>query len=1172
MSSIHIPRVLSTRGKTSADLDRENFERSQTSSIQKAINQQESAVKEKHARIVIIGTHQEKGCSMYWSLAQRLPLQEHPIVAWKFCHVTHKLLRDGHPNVLQDSQRYTAYITDLGKLWGHLKEGYGRLIASYIKLLVQKLRFHKKNNQIPGNLMLGDEQLEKICNHDINTYFELSVDMLDYMDDVIGLQNAVFGCLDTSRANSMTSSGQCRLAPLILCVQDSCQLYDYLVRILFRLHSCLPPDTLTGHRDRFYNQYRSLKQFYYNTQNLQYFKNLIRVPTLPDSPPDFLRASDLNSHVKPMAVVPEPVEPEPVEQDTQSEFDHAETVTEVLVDTSLASSSSQEESFAQNGNLAQPREDEKDQLIKQLMWEVNQLRRELSRMKAEDQMVIESLHNRVKELELELSELHQIAESTTNENEELKNALKEGEKSAEVSSRLAVIEKIAKGNEEKFKKMKDIYTKLREEHVHLLKEHSDNSKKLNNEKKSRTEAEQKSKALEQALSSIAEEKVKLEADLLVKESSVGSELTSIVEAKERLLQENQDLEMKLKELNDEHSKLQTSYKQRTQEVEKLESDLQSEKMSHAEKEQLTSQQKTEIDRYVQEIESIKGEKSSTEQLLAHHKSELEQLQNVLKASNVDKSSAQQELIEKTKQLEELKSDVEAIKVSQSTLESSLAEKSKEAEKLREDLDRLVEEKTQVAERNSEQLKTIETLETKLKETMETKAGQDVELDNRQKLIEELTTQISSLNSEKMSAEEAFRSQLLQNKQHLLACAVAEAELIIREALAQADNPHHSTVRCTAEYLLNRVQPTLESLNSLKKTFSLYSQDKNATGGDVIQSVYDFSHFLADVIVFGFATSQSAPIEPGEELANCCRTSGDESLALLAAAKTESYDELQILGRRVDETLRRIMSQAEELIPKIEDVQAEKMGDMVDEEMLQTTKAIEQATAKLAAMLASSREQQTGIQLEVNEKILDSCNNLMKTIKVLIEKSKSLQREIVGQGRGTSSIKDFYKKHHRWTEGLISAAKAVGWGANVLVDAADKVVKGKGKFEELVVCSQEIAASTAQLVVSSKVKAQRDSDNLRQLAEASKHVSAATGEVVASAKSGAERIEDIDTLDFSKLTLHQAKRLEMESQVHVLELESNLEKERKKLSELRKTHYKLAGESEGWEQEGNADAQ
>lgn len=38
------------------------------------------------------------------------------------------------------------------------------------------------------------------------------------------------------------------------------------------------------------------------------------------------------------------------------------------------------------------------------------------------------------------------------------------------------------------------------------------------------------------------------------------------------------------------------------------------------------------------------------------------------------------------------------------------------------------------------------------------------------------------------------------------------------------------------------------------------------------------------------------------------------------------------------------------------------------------------------------------------------------------------------------------------------------------DAADLVVQGKGKFEELMVCSHEIAASTAQLVAASKVGA------------------------------------------------------------------------------------------------------
>ena len=79
------------------------------------------------------------------------------------------------------------------------------------------------------------------------------------------------------------------------------------------------------------------------------------------------------------------------------------------------------------------------------------------------------------------------------------------------------------------------------------------------------------------------------------------------------------------------------------------------------------------------------------------------------------------------------------------------------------------------------------------------------------------------------------------------------------------------------------------------------------------------------------------------------------------------------------------------------------------------------------------------------------------------------------------------------------------------DAADRVVKGDGKYEELVVCSQEIAASTAQLVVASKVKAEPDSENLMQLSDASKGVTTATGLVVASAKSGAERIEEMGEL-------------------------------------------------------------
>ena len=41
---------------------------------------------------------------------------------------------------------------------------------------------------------------------------------------------------------------------------------------------------------------------------------------------------------------------------------------------------------------------------------------------------------------------------------------------------------------------------------------------------------------------------------------------------------------------------------------------------------------------------------------------------------------------------------------------------------------------------------------------------------------------------------------------------------------------------------------------------------------------------------------------------------------------------------------------------------------------------------------------------------------------------------------------------------------------------------------------------------------------------------------------------------------------METLVKVLETEKNLEEERTKLAELRKHHYKLAGDIEGWDHE------
>lgn len=84
------------------------------------------------------------------------------------------------------------------------------------------------------------------------------------------------------------------------------------------------------------------------------------------------------------------------------------------------------------------------------------------------------------------------------------------------------------------------------------------------------------------------------------------------------------------------------------------------------------------------------------------------------------------------------------------------------------------------------------------------------------------------------------------------------------------------------------------------------------------------------------------------------------------------------------------------------------------------------------MLSKSKASDSGIQLEVNEKILDACTALMRSIRELVKRSRVLQAEIVAQGKGTASATEFYNRNNQWTEGLISAAKNVAQGANFLV--------------------------------------------------------------------------------------------------------------------------------------------
>ncbi|NXE36484.1 HIP1R protein, partial [Ptilorrhoa leucosticta] len=263
---------------------------------------------------------------------------------------------------------------------------------------------------------------------------------------------------------------------------------------------------------------------------------------------------------------------------------------------------------------------------------------------------------------------------------------------------------------------------------------------------------------------------------------------------------------------------------------------------------------------------------------------------------------------------------------------------------------------------------------------------------------------------------------------------------------------------------------------------------------------------------------------------------------------------------------------QELRPKSLDIKQEELGDMVEKEMASTSEAIEDAVRRIEEMMNQARNESSGVKLEVNERLpsnTKTCFPSFQAIRLLVTTSTNLQKEIVESGRGAATTQEFYAKNSRWTEGLISASKAVGWGATQLVESADRVVLHTGKYEELIVCSHEIAASTAQLVAASKVKAEKSSRNLARLQECSRNVNEMAANVVASTKSGQEQIEEKDTMDFSGMSLIKLKKEEMETQVKVLELEKRLEGERVRLGELRKQHYVLAGGCDDAPEDGEA---
>lgn len=87
--------------------------------------------------------------------------------------------------------------------------------------------------------------------------------------------------------NSISATGQCLIAPLVPCIQDSKSLYDCAEKTMFKLHSYLSLDILRDLQQRFDRTLILLRNIFLQASESKYFEGLIDVPQLPNRAPDF---------------------------------------------------------------------------------------------------------------------------------------------------------------------------------------------------------------------------------------------------------------------------------------------------------------------------------------------------------------------------------------------------------------------------------------------------------------------------------------------------------------------------------------------------------------------------------------------------------------------------------------------------------------------------------------------------------------------------------------------------------------------------------------------------------------------------------------------------------------------------------------------------------------------
>ncbi|VDD91965.1 unnamed protein product, partial [Enterobius vermicularis] len=257
----------------------------------------EVSIQQTHMQLITAGADQEFSALLSNS-ALCIRLEDSAALSWEFCYRLHKSIQYDDLKVVKDLQPYKSRIVQLRNYWQNLHtSSYCSPSSAYCKLLNNRLIFLENNRFFLGSLQLPDLQMDALFNDNLENLSEISIKLMDQINDLLYLQSTVFEAMGVKPWDTSNPRIRCLLTPLILVVADVSAAYEFLLKAFSRIREENHNKRFSGNRERFKALFIEIKKFFEVAASLEFFTETVEIPNLPQQAPDF--SQKVSSVVRP---------------------------------------------------------------------------------------------------------------------------------------------------------------------------------------------------------------------------------------------------------------------------------------------------------------------------------------------------------------------------------------------------------------------------------------------------------------------------------------------------------------------------------------------------------------------------------------------------------------------------------------------------------------------------------------------------------------------------------------------------------------------------------------------------------------------------------------------------------------------------------------------------------